>query len=87
MLKNFALSLFHPQIMPEKCENSTNVLYICTKNRQREMKAVLLSIVLVGLAVLLLGVKVLFVKGAKFPMGHHAHHPRKGVGVQEKRNN
>lgn len=51
------------------------------------MKAVVLSIVLVALAVLLLGVKVLFVKGARFPMGHHAHHPRKGVGGQGKRNN
>lgn len=49
------------------------------------MKAVLLSIALVGLAVVLLGVKVLFVKGAKFPMGHHAHHPPKGVGGQGKR--
>lgn len=50
------------------------------------MKAVLLSIALVGLAVLLLGVKVLFVKGAKFPMGRHAHHPAR-LPKKEKRNN
>lgn len=49
------------------------------------MKAVLLSIALVGLAVILLGVKVLFVKGAKFPMGHHAHHPKRSAAGQEKR--
>lgn len=38
------------------------------------MKAVILSIALVALAFLLLGCKVLFVKGARFPMGHDAHH-------------
>lgn len=51
------------------------------------MKAVLLSIALMALAVVMLGVKVLFVKGARFPMGHHAHHPRKDVAGQGKRNN
>lgn len=34
------------------------------------MKLVIISIILVGLAVVLLGVKVLFVKGASFPSGH-----------------
>lgn len=47
------------------------------------MKTVLLAIILVAAAVILLGVKVLFVKGAKFPSGH-AHSSAalrdKGVG-------
>lgn len=34
------------------------------------MKLVILSIVLVALAVVMLGIKVLFVKGGKFPSGH-----------------
>lgn len=34
------------------------------------MKMVLLAIALVGLSVVLLGVKVLFVKGGRFPSGH-----------------
>ena len=36
------------------------------------MKVVLLSILLLAIAFVLLGVKVLFVKGGKFPM--HRHH-------------
>lgn len=47
------------------------------------MKTVLLSILLVLVSVVLLGIKVLFVKGAKFPSGH-AHDSealrRKGIG-------
>ncbi len=34
---------------------------------------IILAIFLVAVAVLLLGIKVLFVPGSKFPMGHHAH--------------
>ncbi len=34
------------------------------------MKLLLLTILLVALAVVLLGVKVFFVKGGKFPSGH-----------------
>ncbi|MDE6190899.1 MAG: hypothetical protein K2L31_07810 [Muribaculum sp.] len=34
------------------------------------MKIVILSIILVAFAIVLLGVKVLFVKGGKFPSGH-----------------
>ncbi len=34
------------------------------------MKLLLLSIVIIGLCVVLLGVKVLFVKGSRFPSGH-----------------
>ena len=34
------------------------------------MKIVLFSVILVALAVLLLGVKVFFVKGGKFPSSH-----------------
>lgn len=34
------------------------------------MKTVIVSIILVGVAVVLLDVKVLFVKGATFPSGH-----------------
>ncbi len=41
------------------------------------LKTALLAIIIVGVAVVLLGVKVLFVKGGKFPSGHHpncSHH-------------
>lgn len=41
------------------------------------MKTLILSVILVGIAFLLLGVKVLFVKGGRFPMGHHAHHRKR----------
>ncbi len=44
---------------------------------------VILAIVLIALAVLLLGVKVLFVKGGKFPSGHAHDIPelrRRGIG-------
>ena len=44
---------------------------------------ILSAILLIGLAVLLLGVKVFFVKGGKFPSGHAHDNPelrRKGVG-------
>lgn len=34
------------------------------------LKTIIISIALVGLAFLLMGVKVLFVKGGKFPSGH-----------------
>ena len=34
------------------------------------MKLILLSIAVIGLSVVLLGVKVLFVKGGRFPNGH-----------------
>lgn len=34
------------------------------------MRLVIISIILVGLAFVLLGIKVLFVKGGKFPSGH-----------------
>ncbi len=34
------------------------------------MKTLLLTLVLVALAIILLGVKVLFVKNGKFPSGH-----------------
>lgn len=47
------------------------------------MKLVLISIVLIILAVVLLGIKVLFVKGGKFPSGHVHSSPelkRRGIG-------
>lgn len=46
------------------------------------MKIVLLSVFLTALAVLMLGVKALFVKGGKFPSGHiseNAAMRRKGI--------
>lgn len=46
------------------------------------MKVILLSVALLLVCVLLMAVRVLFVKGGKFPDGH-AHSPRlrqKGVG-------
>lgn len=47
------------------------------------MKILLFSIILIGLAVLLLGVKVFFKKGGKFPSSHAGHSPalrKKGIG-------
>ncbi len=47
------------------------------------MKVLLLTIGLLFLAVLLLGVKVFFVKGGRFPSGHVASNPemrRRGIG-------
>lgn len=44
---------------------------------------ILLSILLIGVAVMLLGVKALFVKGGRFPSGHAHDIPelrRRGVG-------
>lgn len=46
------------------------------------MKIAVLSIVLVAAAVLLLGVKVFFVKGGRFPSGHihdNPHMKRRGI--------
>jgi len=40
------------------------------------MKTVILTIILVLISVVLLGVKVLFVKGGKFPSHHHSAHHR-----------
>lgn len=34
------------------------------------MKLIILAVILLFLAVVMLGIKVLFVKGAKFPSGH-----------------
>ena len=44
---------------------------------------VILSIAIMGIAVVLLGVKVLFVKGGRFPSGHAHDHPelrKRGIG-------
>lgn len=49
--------------------------YICTAKPNEVMKLVILSCVLVFLATILLGVKVLFVKGGKFPSGHVGSNP------------
>ena len=38
--------------------------------RSSTMKTVILSIILISAAIVLLGVKVLFIKGGKFPSGH-----------------
>ncbi len=46
------------------------------------MKVILLSIAIVGVCVLLLGIKVFFVPGARFPSGHiheHAALRRRGI--------
>lgn len=50
------------------------------------MKSVLLAIALVALSVVLLGVKVLFVKGGRFPSGH-AHDLPQLKRKNKKRNN
>lgn len=47
------------------------------------MKLLLLTIGILGLCVVMLGVKVLFVKGGKFPSGHvsdNEHLRRKNIG-------
>lgn len=47
------------------------------------MKIALLTVLLVGFAVVMLGVKVLFVKNSKFPSGHVRDIPslrEKGIG-------
>ncbi len=47
------------------------------------MQTVILAIILIGIAVILLGVKALFVKNGKFPTGHVHDIPalrRKGIG-------
>lgn len=47
------------------------------------MKLLVLTLVLVGIAMLLLGIRVLFVKNGKFPSGHvrdNAALRRKGIG-------
>lgn len=47
------------------------------------MKLILFTVALLLVAVLLLGVKVLFVKGGKFPSGHAGANPelrRRGIG-------
>ncbi len=59
------------------------------------MKTVVLAILILLVCIILLGVKVLFVKGSKFPSGHvhsSAELRAKGIGcaaseVHEKRNN
>lgn len=46
------------------------------------MKTVILAIIIIGLAFVLLGVKVLFVRGGKFPSGHVHDNPalrKKGI--------
>lgn len=54
------------------------------------MTTLLTAIILLGVCVVLLGVKVLFVKGAKFPSGHVHDHPalrRKGIACAASHSN
>ena len=51
------------------------------------MKLALVTIILLGVAVILLGVKVLFVKGGKFPSGHVHDLPALKRKKHKKRNN
>lgn len=47
------------------------------------LKTVVIAIFIVAVAVVLLGVKVLFVKGGRFPSGHASSNPelrRRGIG-------
>ncbi len=47
------------------------------------VRILLLTFVIVAVAIVLLGVKVLFVKGGKFPSGHTGDSPalrKKGIG-------
>jgi hypothetical protein len=46
------------------------------------MKELMLSIILIGLAIVLLGIKVLFIKGSKFPSGHvHQNEALRNKGI------
>lgn len=50
---------------------------------KKAVKTVLLAIIVILICVLLLGVRVLFVRGGRFPSGHAAANPRlreKGIG-------
>lgn len=51
------------------------------------MKLLLLTLILVAIAVVLLGVKVLFVKGGRFPSGHAHDLPALKKKKHKKRNN
>ncbi len=52
------------------CPKFTHLSYLCINETDFGMKILLLSILLIGIAILALGVKVFFVKGGKFPSGH-----------------
>ncbi len=51
------------------------------------MKTVILAIVIVALCFVLLGVKVLFVKGGKFPSGHAHEIEARRRQIQNNRDN
>ena len=58
-------------------------LYLHRKSSKQLMKTVIITIILVLVSVLLLGVKVLFVKGSTFPSGHVGHSAalrKRGIG-------
>ena len=67
-------------------QKSSELSYIAAKKRECPMKMVLLAIGLVALSVVLLGVKVLFVKGGSFPSGH-VHDLPQLKRKKQKRNN
>ena len=64
-------------------KNIPTFLIFALQKRKNRMKTALLAILIVGICFVLLGVKVLFIKGGKFP-SHHAHSSpelrRRGVG-------
>lgn len=51
-------------------QNLFPFLIFAPQKHNDAVKIVILSIILVAFAIVLLGVKVLFVKGGKFPSGH-----------------
>lgn len=54
------------------------------------MKTVILAVIILGIAFVLLGVKVLFVRGGKFPSGHvhdNAALRKKGIRCASNDNN
>lgn len=71
--------MIHTQYFAVNC-------YFCIVNAICPMKIILIlaiSVILLLLAFVLLGVKVLFVKEGKFPSGHVHDHPemrRRGIG-------
>ena len=61
-----ALGLFSPA----KRLNRIQKLYICTTNLIEMLKTILITVLIVAICIVLLGVKVFFVKGGRFPNGH-----------------
>lgn len=60
----------------------TNLFYICIEIKKAIVKLLIVTIALVGIAVMLLGVRIFFVKGGKFPDTHiHSNKHMRKMGI------